>query len=194
MKLIASQIVTIVFLVLFIISGCAKNHRVFIDPSMLIHDSTIGNRLSVAVRVVDSRPSNVISKWQDRFKIRKFTIISQGDLKDIFTTRVRQGLTKLGFSPKNFHLKSDRSLKIDILNIKSRYQEDPPKIKISVKAYIKATCKNQGKRLSKNFTLRKNRSGISPASFPNESFLNNSLSAIMGEIFTDPSLIACLTY
>jgi uncharacterized lipoprotein YajG len=128
MKLIASKIVAIVFLALFIISlGCAKNHRVFIDPSVLIHDSTIGNRLSVAVRVVDSRPSNVISKWQDRFKIRKFTIISQGDLKEIFTTRVRQGLTKLGFSPKNFHLKPDRSLKIDILNIKSRYQEDPPK-------------------------------------------------------------------
>ena len=123
MKLIASKIVAIVFSAFFIISfGCAKNHRVFIDPSMLIHYSTIGNGLSVAVKVVDTRPSNVISKWQDGFKIRKFTIISQGDLKDIFTTRVRQGLTKLGFSPKNFHLKSDRSLKIDILNIKSRYQ------------------------------------------------------------------------
>ncbi|MBC8286139.1 MAG: hypothetical protein H8E42_01560 [Nitrospinae bacterium] len=194
MKLISSKNIIIAFWALFVISsGCAKNHRVLINPSIPIHDSTIGNQLPVAVRVVDSRSSNVISKWQGEFKVRKFTVISQGDLKDIFTTRTRQALTKLGFSPKNFNLKSERSLLIEILSIKSHYQEDPPKINIRVKANIKATCKNQGKWLSKNFTSKKNRSDISPASFPNESLLNDSLSEIMGKIFTNPSLIACLT-
>jgi uncharacterized lipoprotein YajG len=183
------------FLALLIISsGCSKSHRVFIDPSILIHDSTIGSGLPVAVKVVDTRPNNVISKWQGEFKVRKFTVISQGDLKDIFTIRTREGLLRLGFSPKQFKLKFDRLLKINILAIKSYYEEDPPKINIGVKVKIKATCKNQKKRLSKNFTSRKSRSGISPASFPNESFLNHSLSEIMGAIFTDPSLINCLTH
>ena len=192
MKLISSKIVIIV---IFVIStGCSKHHRVLIDPAIPIHHATIGNGIPVTVKVVDARPNNVISKWQDEFKIRKFTVISQGDLKDIFTTRTRQGLIKLGFSPKNFNLKSNRSLEINILDIRSLYQEDPPKMNIRVKAAIKATCKNQGKKISKNFTVRKNQSGVSPASFPNENFLNNSLSEIMGKIFTDTSLIACLPH
>jgi len=195
MKLISSKIFTLFALALFItLLGCAKSHRVLINPSIPIHNSDIGNGLTVAVKVVDARSSNVISKWQGGFKVRKFTVTSQGDLKDIFTTRVRQGLSMLGFSPKKFNLKPERSLEVEILNIKSRYQENPPKINIQVKADIKATCNNKGKRVSKNFSSRKNRSGISPASFPNESLLNDNLSEIMGKIFTDPSVISCLNH
>ena len=194
MKLIALKILSITILAFFIISsGCSQNHRVFIAPSILIHNSSIGKGLPVSVKVIDIRPNNVISKWEDRFKLRKFTIISQGDLKEIFRTRTRQGLTKLGFMPKKFNLKSDRSLKIEILNIKSHYQEDPPKINVRVKANIKATCKNQKRKLSKNFTTSKNRFGISPASFPNESFLNDSLSEVMSKVLTDSPLMTCLT-
>ena len=193
MKLISSKIVTIIILSLFVnLLGCAKSHRVFINPSIPIHNSDLGNGLTVGVKVVDARSSNVISKWQGGFKIRKFTVISQGDLKDIFTTKVRQGLTMLGYSPKNFSSKSTRSLEIEIINIRSRYQEKPPKINIQVKADIKAICSNQDRRVAKNFSSRKNRSGISPASFPNESLLNDNLSEIMGKIFSDPSILSCL--
>lgn len=194
MKSISLKIVNIVFLSLIIFfPGCAKTHRVFINPSIPIHDSNVGNGLSVAVKVIDVRSSNVISKWQGGFKVRKFTVITQGDLKDIFTTRIRQGLTKLGFSPKNFNSNAERSLKVEILNIKSRYQEKTPKMNIQVKADVKVTCQNQEKILSKSFTSKKSRSGISPASFPNEGLLNANLSEIMAKIFNDRPLIACLT-
>ena len=116
------KIIFIGFLTLFIFSsGCAKNHRVFINPSVPIHDSDIGKGLPVAVKVVDIRSSNVISKWQGGLKVRKFTVISQGDLKDVFITRAKQGLTKLGFSPKNFNSKAERALKIEILNHNNLY-------------------------------------------------------------------------
>ncbi len=193
MKLISLRIVFTAFLTLFIFSsGCAKNHRVFINPSVPIHDSDIGKGLPVAVKVIDIRSSNVISKWQGGLKVRRFTVISQGGLKDIFTTRIKQGLTKLGFSPKNFNSKTERVLKIEILNIKSRYQENIPRMNVQIKADVKATCQNQEKRLSKIFTSKKKRFGITPVTFPNEKLLNASLSEIMGKIFSDPSLIACL--
>ncbi len=193
MNLISSKIFTIFFLVLVIFStGCTKNHRILIDPSIPVHTSKIGNRIPVGVKVVDARSSNIISKWQGGFKVRKFTVTSQGDLKDIFTTRIRQGLTKLGFLPKNFNPALKKSLKIEILRIKSRYQEAPPKINIRVKVVIKATCMNQIKKFSKNFSSRKSRTDISPASFPNESLLNDTISETMGAIFGDSSLITCL--
>ncbi len=187
------RIVFTAFLTLFIFSsGCAKNHRVFINPSVPIHHSDIGKGLPVAVKVIDIRSNNVISKWKGGLKVRKFTVISQGDLKDIFTIRIKQGLTKLGFSPKNFNSKTERVLKIEILNIKSRYQENIPRMNVQVKADVRATCQNQEKRLSKIFTSKKKRFGITPVTFPNEKLLNASLSEIMGQIFSDPSLIACL--
>jgi len=187
------RIVFTAFLTLFIFSsGCAKNHRVFINPSVPIHHSDIGKGLPVAVKVIDIRSNNVISKWKGGLKVRKFTVISQGDLKDIFTIRIKQGLTKLGFSPKNFNSKTERVLKIEILNIKSRYQENIPRMNVQIKADVKATCQNQEKRLSKIFTSKKKRFDITPATFPNEKLLNASLSEIMGQIFSDPSLIACL--
>ena len=193
MKLMSLRIVFTAFLTLFIFSsGCAKNHRVFINPSVPIHLSDIGKGLPVAVKVIDIRSNNVISKWKGGLKVRRFTVISQGGLKDIFTTRVKQGLTNLGFSPKNFNFKTERYLKIEILNIKSRYQENIPRMNVQIKADVKATCQNQEKRLSKIFTAKKKRFGITPATFPNEKLLNASLSEIMGKIFSDPSLIACL--
>lgn len=146
----------------------------------------------MAVKVIDIRPSNVISKWQGGLKVRKFTVISQGDLKDVFTAQTKQGLTKLGFSPKNFNFKTERVLKIEILNIKSHYQEKIPRMNIQVKADIKATCQNQEKRLRKIFTAKKKRFDITSATFPNEKLLNACLSEIMGKIFSDPSLITCL--
>jgi uncharacterized lipoprotein YajG len=177
-----------------LLSGCAKNHRVFIDPTIPIHNSDIGKGLAVAVKVVDNRPSNVISKWRGGLKVRKFTIISQGDLKDIFSTRVQQGLSKLGFLPKNYNPRTERVLKVEILNIKSRYQENIPRMSIQVKADVKVTCQNRGGSLSKKFTSRKRRSDITPTTFPNEKLLNASLSEIMGDIFSDPPLINCLTH
>lgn len=195
MKIISSKIVTIFILAYFAtLLSCANDHQVFINPSIPIHRSKIGNGVTVRVKVVDARSSNVISKWQDEYKIQKFTVISQGDLKDIFITKVRQGLTMLGYLPKNINIKSARSLEIKILNIKSRYKRNSPKINIQVKADIKAICSNQGNRVSKNFSSRKNRSGISPASFPNEKLLNDNLSEIMGDIFSDPSILSCLNH
>jgi uncharacterized lipoprotein YajG len=195
MNFISLKIVFSIFLTLLIfLSGCAKSHRVFIDPTVPIHNSDIGKRLPVAVKVVDNRSSNIISKWRGGLKVRKFTILSQGDLKVIFSTRVHQGLTKLGFSPRNYNINTERVLKIEILRIKSRYQENIPRMDLRVKTEIKATCQNSGESLSKSYTSRKKRTDINPATFPNEKLLNASLSEVMGDIFSDPSLIACLTH
>ena len=190
----SQNIIFSAFLTLFVFSsGCAKNHRVFIDPEIPVHNSEIGRNLPVAVKVVDIRSSNIISKWRGGLKVRKFTITSQGDLKDIFSTRIQQGLSKLGFLPKTSNSRANRFLKVEILQIKSLYKENIPRMSVQVKADVKATCQNHGESLSKIFTSRKKRSGINPATFPNEKLLNASLSELMGKMFSDPSLVACLS-
>ena len=193
MKSSLLQIIYILILTLFFLStGCAKTHRININPSLPIHNSNIGNGLPVSIKVIDNRSSNIVSKWQDGLKMGKFTIISQGDLKEIFTTKVQHGLSKLGFSPKKSIFKTKRTLKVEITNIRSLYQLSIQKMNIRVKTDLKAICQNQNKRISKGFTSKKMRSDITPATFPNEKLLNACLSEVLGKIFTDAEILACL--
>ena len=193
MYLLNLRLTTFIFLLgSLVLPSCTKSHRVFINPETPVHISNIGTGLSVSIKVVDLRSSNVISKWQGGLKVRKFIVFSQGDLKEIFTAQVKQGLTKLGFLSKKYEPRIRRNLILEILSIKSRYQEKIPKMDVQVKADIRAICKNKSKSVSKIFSSHKKRFGITPATFPNENLLNASLSEVMGKIFSDKLLISCL--
>jgi len=176
-------------LVLLLSSGCTTHHQVFLDPSIPIHDSKIGNNISVSLYVEDTRQSNIIAKWHKG--IRKFSISAQNDLKDIFLAKIQHGLKKLGFIPKARTRNPNHSLKIDILNIKSKYKLSS-RMNVRVKTSLRATCKNNGRKYSNLYFAKKSRSGITPATFPNENLLNASLSELLGEMFRDKALLYCL--
>lgn len=174
----------------FLHTGCAKHHQVFLDPSLPIRDSKIGKDSPIALYVEDKRRSNIIAKWHKG--LRKFSISSQNDLKDIFSLKLQQGLKKLGFIPKVHRRNSNHSLKVQILNIKSKYSEKVPRMNIRVQARLRAICSNNGKKYSKTYSSKKNRIGITPAAFPNENLLNANLSELLRKIFTDENLLSCL--
>jgi len=176
---------------MFLLSaGCATEHQVFLNPSLPIHDSNIGNNIPVSLYVEDIRRSNFIAKWKKG--LRNFSVSSQNDLKDIFSVKIKQGLKKLGFIPQVNRKNPNHSLKIDILEIRSKYSEKVPRMDVWVKAKLRATCNNKGKKYSNIYSSKKNRRGITPATFPNENLLNANLSEILGQLFTDPALLACL--
>tara|TARA_Y100001934_G_scaffold218681_1_gene259993 strand:+ start:529 stop:1143 length:615 start_codon:yes stop_codon:yes gene_type:complete len=183
--------IRIVFIFLyFFVTGCTKHHQIFLDPSLPIHDSEIGNKTPVSLYVEDYRRNNIIAKWKKG--LRKFSIFSQHDLKEIFSTKIQQGLTKLGFNPKIHRKYPNHFLNVQILDIKSKYNEKLPRMDIRVKAKLRATCRNNGKKYSKIYSAQKNHSDITPATFPNENLINAALSEILGRMFTDQALIACL--
>ena len=186
---IASIGIVFVFLYFFV-TGCTKHHQVFLNPSLPIHDSKIGNKIPVSLYVEDSRRNNIIAKWKNG--LRKFSISSQHDLKEIFSTKIQQGLIKLDFIPKIHRRNRDQSLNVRILNIRSYYSERLPRMDVRINSKIQATCKNNGKQYSKTFSSQKNRKGITPATFPNENLLNAALSEMLGRMFTNQALIACL--
>ena len=149
----------IVFIFLyFFVTGCTKHHQIFLDPSLPIHDSKIGNKIPVSLYLEDSRRNNIIAKWENG--LRKFSISSQQDLKEIFSTKIQQGLIKLDFIPKNHRRNPDQSLNVRILNIRSYYSERFPRMDVRVNSKIQATCKNNGKQYSKTFSAQKNARGL----------------------------------
>ena len=183
--------IRIVFIFLyFFVTGCTKHHQIFLDPSLPIHDSEIGNKTPVSLYVEDSRKNNIIAKWKKG--LRKFSISPQHDLKEIFSTKIQQGLIKLNFIPKIHRRNPDQSLNVRILEIRSYYSERFPRMDVRVNSKIQATCKNNGKQYSKTFSAQKNRKGITPTTFPNENLLNAALSEILRLILTDEALLVFL--
>jgi uncharacterized lipoprotein YajG len=176
-------------LALLLSTGCTTHHQVFLDPSLPIHDSKIGNNIAVSLNVEDIRQSNIIAKWHKG--IRKFRISAQNDLKDIFSAKIQHGLKKLGFIPKTRTRNTNHSLKIDILNIKSIYTVTSL-MDVRVKTNLRATCNNNGQKYSNLYSAKKSRIGITPATFPNENLLNASLSELLGKMFRDKALLSCL--
>jgi len=112
-------------------------------------------------------------------------------LQDIFSAKIQQGLKKLGFIPKVYTRDPNHSLKIDILNIKSKYTVSP-RMNVRVKTNLRATCNNNGRKYSNLYSAKKSRIGITPATFPNEKLLNASLSELLGILFSDQALLSCL--
>ncbi len=159
-------------LVLLLSIGCTTHHQVFLNPSLPIHDSEIGNNIPVSLYVEDTRQNNIIAKWHKGF--RKFSISAQNDLKDIFSAKIQQGLKKLGFIPKVHTRAPNTSLKVDILNIKSKYTVSP-RMNVRVKTNLRATCDNKGRKYSNLYTAKKYRTGFTSPTFANENLLNASL-------------------
>jgi uncharacterized lipoprotein YajG len=176
-------------LALLLSTGCSTHHQVFLDPSLPIHDSKIGNNIPVLLNVVDIRQSNIVAKWHKG--ITKFSISAQNNLKDIFLAKIQHGLKKLGFISKARTRNSNRYLNVEILNIKSKYTVSS-RMNVRVKTNLRATCNNNEKKYSNLYTSKKSRIGITPATFPNENLLNASLSELLGKMFRDKALLSCL--
>ena len=101
----------------------------------------------------------------------------------------------MDFNPKTHRKNSKHSvLKIQVLDIRNKYNERMPKMDISVKAKLRATCINNGEKYSKTYSAQKYRKSINPATFPNEKLLNAVISEVLGQMFTDQVLLTCLTY
>ena len=141
------------FLIILLLStGCTKHHRVFLDPSLPIHDSKIGNNIPISFNVEDTRQSNIIAKWHKG--IRKFSISAQNDLKDIFSAKIQHGLKKLGFIPKARLRNPNHSLKVDILYIKSKYKLNS-RMNVRVKTSLRATCNSNVRKYSNLYFAKK---------------------------------------
>jgi len=168
------------------LAACSQQHFVKIDPALPVSQSNLG------LKVIDSRPSNLISKWKGKFNVRSFRISPEQDLAEVLYTKIATGLQKTGFTPKRFPPENMQVLRVEILQLKSIYAEDIPRRGIKVDATLRAHCDNKGQTYKKVYRERLTKNPINPASFPNETLVNASLSGTLKKMFLDDRLLNCL--
>jgi len=174
------------------LAACSQQHFVKIDPALPVGQSNLGQNTTLGLKVIDSRPSNLISKWKGKFNFRRFRITPEQDLADVLYAKIATGLQRTGFTPKRFPPGNMQVLKVEILQLKSTYNKNRPNLGVKVDAILRAHCANKGQTYRKTYRERLTRNPIAPTSFPNETLVNASLSGALKKMFSDDQLLKCL--
>ena len=175
-------------------SGCSQQHFVKIDPALPVSQSDLGQNTVLGMKIIDSRPSNLISKWQGKYNFRRFRISPGQDLADVIYAKIALGLQKKGFTPKQFSSQSKKVLKVQILQLNSTYDEKSPNLKVKVDAVLRGNCNNNAQTYQGEYRERLTQNPISPTSFPNETLVNAALSGALKKMFSDDRLLKCLAH
>ncbi len=190
MKILSS--IPILTFILLLALGCTQRHRITINPDLPVTPADIGNSRVIGLKVIDARSSNVIAKWKGRFNVRKFTVSPNEDVREILFRKVRQGLEMLGFHARPARTESNPQMRLEILQIRSLYQEQIPHLHVRIRSAFRITCKNRGRTYQNVYTDKKDRQNIIPSTFPNENLINASLSGNLQKMFADQKLLSCL--
>ncbi|MFQ5450547.1 MAG: YajG family lipoprotein [Nitrospinaceae bacterium] len=176
--------------------GCSQRHTVTIDPALPVSRSDLGRSRTIGLEVADARPSNLIAKWKGTFNFRRFTINPDPNLVETIYQKISKGLRIVDYNPKRLTMNMNRTLKVEIQQIKSIYHKRGPQMGVKVHVQFRATCENKNSTppsvYKKSFSGNRNRDPIPPTSFPNEKMVNDTISGVLGKLFADRKLLHCL--
>ena len=181
-----------IFSTLFLSLGCAQFHTVSIDPALPVSRSDFGQNQALGFKVIDSRPTNVISKWKGEYYFRSFRINPNEDVGEVLQKKISNGLQTIGFVPKRYTPSQSRTLTVSILQLQSVYHEKNPHQGVKVSAVLRGQCNNKDRVFKMNYGERLTRTTVTPTSFPNENLVNAALSGALKKMFTDDRLLSCL--
>ena len=98
----------------------------------------------------------------------------------------------MGFKPTRIEKIPHKSFKVEIVKLKSNYEEKLPSMNIRVQAALRGHCTNRGKSYFKTYSYEKQLNSAPASTFPNENLINGTLSETLKKMFEDEKLIACL--
>lgn len=145
------------------------------------------------MKVVDSRSGNTIAQWKDHFNFRKFSVSPDSDITDTLREKVGEGLFRMGFNAKPLEREGERTLRIELLQLKSAYREKLPVLDVRAQAVMRARCANREIRYAATYRDRKKLNSVPPSTFPNDNLINDTLSETLRKMFIDEKLLACLS-
>ena len=185
----------IISFVIIILIGCMHRHYVSIDPYVPVTPHTIKEPRSIGLMVVNARSSNNISQRSGlglSFYSPMFTVQAESDLTDIMRQKISEGLIQIGFKPKRIEKIPNKTFRVEIIKLKSKYKENLLAIDVKVQAAFRAYCINEVNSYSKTYNYEKQLNSTPASTFPNENLINGTLSGTLKKMFEDENLIACL--
>lgn len=186
---------SIISLIIILSTGCMQRHYIVIDPYVPVTPHSFSQPKPIGLEVINARSSNNIARRSGldlKFYSPRFTLRSESDLTDIIRQKISEGLFRKGFMPKRIEKIPNKTLRVDILRLKSTYEEKLAALNVRVQAALRARCTNTGENYSRTYSYQKHLNSVPASTFPNENLINDTLSETLKKMFEDENLIFCL--
>ena len=142
--------------------GCSlKPQYLRIDPEVKVKEAQIGDSKTVGLLVSDSRPDKKLGEVGDPDR-KMVDVRVDEDPSPAIYERVKQALTRLGFSVQPLNETMDRTLEIRIKNLELQSLKTPLTFDTELRAEVVAHAVNSSEYYDRQFNVRTRKNGAAP--------------------------------
>lgn len=171
------------------LGGCAwVPQTATLKPAPNVSQSTLGNGVTVAVRVIDTRRSSIIG--HRGVDSKNAAIKTEQDIVALFRQKIVEGLTRKGFAAVVFEGQPGRSLTVEIRQIDYTTDMDFWKGLIQTEAVISASMIKDGAKFEQVYSGKRSETTVeAPRAKTNERLINGAISDALQRLFEDERLL-----
>jgi uncharacterized lipoprotein YajG len=173
--------------------GCTlKPQYLHIDPEIKSMEKTVGADNPIGLRVSDERGDKKLGEVGDPdHKMVPVTV--EEDFAPAIYERVKQALTKLGFSVEPYSDTMDRTLDIGVRKLQLSSVKKPLTFDTELRAEVGAHAVNSTGSYERQFNVRtRMESAAPPYQKESATLVNTALSQALEDLLSDEQLIALL--
>lgn len=173
--------------------GCTlKTQYLRIDPDVKVKDAQIGDSKTIGLRIADSRADKKLGEVGDPDR-KMVDVMVEEDPAPAIYERVKQALTRLGFSVQPYSETMDRTLDIKIRTLELQSVKQPLTFDTELRAEVAAHAANGNAYYDRQFNVRTRKSGAAPPYEKDSTMLvNTALSQALEDLLADEQLLAML--
>ncbi|MEO8004397.1 MAG: YajG family lipoprotein [Betaproteobacteria bacterium] len=175
------------------LQGCSlKQQTVRIDPEVKVQDSQVGNNVVIGLRVSDGRTDKKLGEVGDP-NIKMVDVRTEEDPSPAIYGRVKQALTRLGYTVQPFDESMGRTLDITVNKLELQSVKKPLTFDTELRAEVTAHAVNAKTYYDRQFNVRTRKDGAAPPYEKDSTALvNTALSQALEDLLSDDKLLALL--
>jgi len=173
--------------------GCSlKTQNLRIDPEIKVKETRIGEDKTVGLRISDARADKKLGEVGDPDR-KMVDVRVDEDPSPAIYERVKQALTRLGFSVEPYSETMERTLDIKIRTLELQSLKRPLTFETELRATVAAHAANSTGYYDRQFNVRTRKEGAAPPYEKDSTLLvNTALSQALEDLLDDEQLLALL--
>jgi uncharacterized lipoprotein YajG len=183
----------VVLPVLVVLFGCAFNRQqVNFSPTTNVMSSDLGKNVTVAVRVVDERPSKSLGRRGAGYGPAA-EITEAQDLAVVVQQQLIDGLRKKGFNPVDYDEKKKPRLTVEVRLLEYSTSQGFWTGGVHIKGALKAVAVRDSNNYERLYrTEKEERIVIVPTANTNEQWINAALNDVLSQLLEEEGLFRFL--
>jgi uncharacterized lipoprotein YajG len=175
------------------VQGCAlKNQSLRIDPEVKVKESQIGIGKTVGLRISDARADKKLGEVGDPDR-KMVDVTVDEDPSPAIYERVKQALSRMGFSVQPYSSTMDRTLAIEIRTLELQSVKKPLTFYTELRAEVAAHAANSTAYYDRQFNVRtRKESAAPPYQKDSTKLVNTAVSQALEDLLADEQLLDLL--